>query len=60
MFTIKFNKVIISSVDTEDKALGLALNLHKSSNVEHNILVTKDDDVVILRLFGYVTKEVSK
>lgn len=54
MFTIKFNKIIISSVDTEDMAIGLALNLHKSSNVPHNIVVTKND-VILLSILNDVT-----
>lgn len=50
MFTITFNNVIISSVDTEEMAIGLALSLHKSSNVPHNIVVTKND-VIMLSIF---------
>ena len=47
MFTIKFNNITISSVDTEEMAIGLALSLHKSSNVNHNIVVTKNDVTVL-------------
>lgn len=46
MFKIFFNDCLISSVETEDEAIGLGLNLHKVSNISHNISVTKEDEEI--------------
>ena len=46
MYKIFFNSTLISSVETEDLAISLGLNLHKSSNISHNISVTKDDEEI--------------
>lgn len=56
MYDIKFNDVLFSKTDVEEHAIGLALNLHKSSNISHNIIVTKND-VNILNLFNDVPNE---
>lgn len=43
MYKISFNNTLISTLETEKDAIGLALNLHNVSNIPHNIFVTKDD-----------------
>lgn len=55
MITIKFNSLLFAVLSDEQDAIILALNLHKNSNVKHNIIVTKDDiDIVLL---SYVPNE---
>lgn len=47
MFEISFNKCVIATLETEEKAIGLALNLHTISNIPHNIVVTKEGEDVM-------------
>lgn len=47
MYKVAFNEVTFFTSDNEDQAIGLALNLHKSSNVNHHVYVHKDDDVIV-------------
>lgn len=47
MYKVTFNGVIFYTSDNEDQAIGLALNLHKSSNVNHHVQVHKDDNLIV-------------
>lgn len=47
MYKVKFNTEVVATFDNEKDSLALALNLHNYSNVIHNIVVTKDDDIII-------------
>ena len=47
MFKISFNSTHISTLETENDAIGLALNLHNVSNIPHNIVVTKDEEEIM-------------
>lgn len=47
MYKITFNSQLIATMDKEDAAIGLSLNLHNISNISHNIVVTKDDEEII-------------
>lgn len=48
MYKITFNSTLIASMENENDAIGLSLNLHNISNIPHNIVVTKDDTEVII------------
>lgn len=48
MYKITFNSCIVANMETEKDAIGLSLNLHNVSNIPHNIVVTKDDEEVII------------
>lgn len=56
MYKIFFNNIEFAISDNEDFAIGLALNLHKSSNISHNIVVT-NKDVNIINLFNDVPND---
>lgn len=47
MFEISFNKCVIANLETEENAIGLALNLHNVSNIPHNIIVTNAGEEVM-------------
>ena len=47
MFEISFNTCTIANLETEENAIGLALNLHQISNIPHNIVVTKEGEEVM-------------
>lgn len=48
MYKITFNSQLIAEMETEKDAIGLSLNLHNVSNISHNIVVTKDDEQIII------------
>lgn len=46
MYTISFNNEEFATMDEFDQAVGLAVNLHKSSNKPHNVNVLFEDKVI--------------
>lgn len=48
MYKVTFNSVNVATFDKENDAINLSLNLHKISNISHNIVVTKDDEEIII------------
>ena len=46
MYTITINNTPFSEFEDFDQAVGLAVNLHKSSNKEHSICVFKDEKTI--------------
>lgn len=59
MYKISFNGCTISTTTDEQTAIGLALNLHQVSNIEHSIFVEKED-TKILTLLGYAKTCIDK
>lgn len=47
MFKVFFGDTHIATFDKEQDSIGLSLNLHNISNIPHNIVVTKDEEVII-------------
>lgn len=46
MYTINFNNELFAVIDDFDKAVGLAVNLHHSSNKPHSINVLFEEKVI--------------
>lgn len=47
MYKVTYNGCIFFTSENEDNSIGLALNLHKSSNVNHHVYVHKGDDIIL-------------
>lgn len=44
MYKVKFNGVLYATVGTLEEAVSLALAVHRSSNVKHDVLVGSEND----------------
>lgn len=58
VFTVLINGVKVFNSDNDVQALGFALSLHQTSNVEHEISVVSDvSSVAYLVTPGYLDKD---
>lgn len=44
MYKVKFNGVLYATVSSLEEAVSLALAVHRSSNVRHDVLVGSEND----------------
>lgn len=56
MYKIIFNGCTISTTEKEDQAIGLALNLHQVSNIQHTIVVQiNGEDIIYFKQYDLST-----